>query len=84
MIVYIRRLKQKCLDLGLKVFLVKFYVDDTIVGLRNPGNGWKLEDGQLVWLEEKCQSDNMKEYDVVAAELVTDIAKVWWVMRISG
>ena len=42
-----------------------------MIGLRTPGNGWIWEEDEL---EKMCDSDKRKE-DIVAAELMTYIAK---------
>ena len=39
MIVFIRKLKTRCLNLGLRLYLTKVYVDDTTVFMRFPGRG---------------------------------------------
>ena len=47
MIVFVRKLRSSCLALGLRVFLLKVFVDDTMVLMKFPGRGAVVRDGQL-------------------------------------
>ena len=47
MIVFVRKLKSRCLALGLKVLLLKVFFDGTMVVMKFPGRGAVVRDGQF-------------------------------------
>ena len=74
MIVFVRKLRSRCLALGLRVFLLKVFVDDTMVLMKFPGRGAVVRDGQLeidVSLADKEVAD---AEDVLSARLLSSVA----------
>ena len=74
MIVFLRKLRMKCENLGLKVFFSKAFVDDVSFGMRDPGSGYTFSDNTLIWSNEKESQDRTMENDVRVAELIVSIA----------
>ena len=74
MILYMRKLKEKCEMLGLKMYLVKVFVDDVFVLIKFPGRGFVVREECLVWENEQEQQDVDVEPDVITARLLVKIA----------
>ena len=74
MIVFLRKLRMKCENLGLKVFFSKAFVDDVSFGMRDPGSGYTFSDNTLVWSNGKEFQDRTVENGVRVAELIVSIA----------
>ena len=74
MIIFLRKLRMKCVSLGLELYFAKAFVDDVSVGAKDPGKGYFLNDGCLQWSAEKELQDNNSEDDTRVAELIVSVA----------
>ena len=75
MIVFVRKLKLRCLNLGLKLYLFKVFVDDdATVFLKFPGRGLVVSGDKLEYDGKKAEDESNVNDDVVAAEILCYVA----------
>ena len=74
MIVFIRKLKMRCLNLGLRLYLLEVFVDDTAVLMKFPGRGAVIQEGRIVFDLEKAESEIEVPDDVLTARLLISVA----------
>ena len=76
MILWTRKMKNRCLGLGLVMLCSPVYVDDSLFAMQSVGKGIRLsEDGaSLVFSERGLEVDRELSEDVVAGNLLVSIA----------
>ena len=73
-IIFLRKLRSVCENLGLKMYLLKMFVDDVLAMMRFPGRGYVFRDGFLYQDVDQQRKDKDEDSDVVTAKLIVEIA----------
>ena len=74
MILWVRRLKQKCLVLGLRIVLSCVYVDDSFFVVKKRERGLQFDGVNLVLDQEQLEKDDLLEDDFRMARLLVSVA----------